>query len=165
MAIPSQKLISALRTTAARVEAGARYEWGHMAHCNCGHLVQTITEKTGAELSQDVNHTLDEWTEHARDICALTGESVEGMFNALLKYGFNRQDVQHLEWLSDKRVLRRVGEGVYLERNKRDHLILYLRTMAEMLEEDLAGTLISGVSNRSHPRRSHRNNLHLAEQP
>ena len=46
MARPSRRLIDALRATARRLEDGARYEWGHMGRCNCGHLAQTLTTYT-----------------------------------------------------------------------------------------------------------------------
>ena len=149
MPIPSLKLISALRKTADRVEAGARYEWGHMAHCNCGHLAQTVTEQSGAQISHAVKHTLDEWTEHANDVCAVTGHPVEDLLDALMEYGFSRQDVQHLEWLSDKRVLRRLGENIYLERNQRDDLITYLREMADMLEDELSSMVLLAAAKSS----------------
>ncbi len=138
MPTPSLKLISALRATADRVEAGARYEWGHMAHCNCGHLAQTVSNQTGEQISKVVKHALSEWTEHASDICDVSGNPVEELLDVLQQVGFSREDVMHLEWLSDKRVLRKVGQGIYLKRNDRNDLITYLRAMADMLEEDLA---------------------------
>lgn len=140
MARPSHQLVSALRETADRVEAGARYEWGHMAHCNCGHLVQTLTRRTGREISRSINHCLDEWSEHARDYCDRTGQEVEDLFIALSNAGFDRDDVAHLETLSDRAVLNRIGDGVHLRRNQREDLVLYLQTMADLLEDQLPKT-------------------------
>ena len=41
----------ALRATADRLAApDARYEWGHMGGCNCGHLAQTVTTLSRAEI-------------------------------------------------------------------------------------------------------------------
>ena len=148
MPTPSLKLIKALRTTADRVEAGARYEWGHMAHCNCGHLAQTVSNQTGAQISKVVKHALSEWTEHATDICDVSGNPVEELLDVLREIGFTREDVMHLEWLSDKRVLRKIGLGIYLQRNDRNDLITYLRTMADMLEEDLAIKLSQRLNQR-----------------
>jgi len=53
--------------------------------------------------------------------------------------GFSRRDVIHLENLSDKRVLQRLSNGSprYLQRNNREHVTLYMRTMANLLEEAL----------------------------
>ena len=137
MAKPSVELISALRETADRVESGARYEWGHMAHCNCGHLIQTVPQQTGIEVARKVNDHLLEWTEHAQLRCSHTGHPLEEMFDALEKLGFMRDDVIHLENLSDKRVLRHMGERVHLNRNQRGDMVRYLRAMADLLEKDL----------------------------
>jgi hypothetical protein len=129
-------LIHALRVTAERLEEGARYEWGHMGRCNCGHLVQTITEMSDYEIARSVDFQLDEWSEHAQDYCAGTGHKVDQLFLTLQEMGFGYQDVIHLENLSDSRVLARLGERRYLRRNCREDAVLYLRTMASMLEED-----------------------------
>jgi hypothetical protein len=129
-------LIVALRVTAERLEEGARYEWGHMGRCNCGHLVQTITQLSDHEIARSVDFQLDEWSEHAQEYCAGTGHKVDHLFLTLQEMGFGYQDVIHLENLSDRRVLVRLGERRYLRRNCREDAVLYLRTMATMLEED-----------------------------
>jgi len=138
MAKASYKLIEALRITAERIDTGGRYEWGHMAHCNCGNLVQTITKQAGVEITKIIKHSLDEWTEHANDICSVTGNPVEMMFDILASYGFDRQDVIHLEWLTDKKVLNFIAPGTHLLRNDRKDLIIYLKAMADMLQTELA---------------------------
>ena len=66
MAQNNPHLIGALRTTAERLANGAKYEWGHMGRCNCGHLLQTITGLTDYEIVQSIDFQLDEWTEHAQ---------------------------------------------------------------------------------------------------
>ena len=38
------RLAFALRRTADRLADGARYEWGHVGRCNCGHVAQTLTD-------------------------------------------------------------------------------------------------------------------------
>ena len=138
MAKASTNLVNALRETANRVSTGVRYEWGHMAHCNCGHLVQTITEMSGQEVASTIKHSLDEWTEHANDICDLSGHPVEHLFTALYQAGFDNTDIIHLEKLSDERVLNKIGTGTFLRKNKREDFITYLSTMADLMEEELA---------------------------
>ena len=76
-------LINALRVTADRLESGARYEWGHMGRCNCGHLVQTITQLSAYEIVASVDFQLDEWSEHAQDYCTGTGHKVDHLFLTL----------------------------------------------------------------------------------
>jgi hypothetical protein len=136
MAHGNPELINALRTTADRLEQGARYEWGHMARCNCGHLVQTLTDMTDYEIALSVDFELDEWSEYAKDYCAGTGHKVDDLFITLQNVGFGYQDVIHLEHLSDSRVLGRLpDEKRYLRRNQVNDVTLYMRTLAELLEE------------------------------
>lgn len=140
MAKFNPELVSALRTTAQRLENGARYEWGHMARCNCGHLVQTLTDMTDYEIAQSVDFELDEWTEYAKDFCAGTGHKVDDLFATLQTVGFYYDDVIHLENLSDQRVLNRLNptqaKPTYLRRNYLPDVTLYMLTLAEMLEEE-----------------------------
>ncbi|WP_026210708.1 hypothetical protein [Flexithrix dorotheae] len=128
-------LISALKETASRLEKGANYEWGHMGRCNCGHLVQTITDMSDKEIVESIDFQMDEWTEHANDYCNNTGSKVDEIFNQLNEIGFNYEDIVKLEYLSDKSILEKVGENTYLRHNCVDDVVLYMNTMAEMLEE------------------------------
>jgi len=138
MAKSNPGLISALRETAERLSKGANYEWGHMGRCNCGHLVQTITDMTAYEIVQSIDFELDEWTEHARDYCQGTGHKVDDLFITLQNVGFGFEDVIHLENLSDQRVLEHLAGGQrYLRRNCVEDVTLYMNTLADMLEEAL----------------------------
>ena len=132
------ELIDALRETAARLANGARYEWGHMGRCNCGHLVQTLINMTDYEIVKTIDFELDEWTEHAKDYCEGTGHKVDDLFIILQNVGFSYQDVIHLENLSDTRVLDHLEESRrYLRRNQVEDVTLYMHTLAAMLEEEL----------------------------
>lgn len=138
MARATQPLIEALRTSASNLEQGAHYEWGHVGRCNCGHLVQAVTDKSAADIYQSFGSQLDEWTEHANDYCPTTGRPIETMLDDLAAIGFERRDVQHLEYLTDKTVLKRLPKDRRaLKRNEREDVVLYMSTMADMLEEDL----------------------------
>jgi hypothetical protein len=127
-------LIDSLRTTADRLEAGAHYEWGHMGRCNCGQLVQTLTQLTDQQIVEAADFQLAEWSEHAQEYCRGAGHKVDSLFLTLQQVGFDYWDVIHLENLSDRRVLARLGERRYLRRNCRDDAVLYMRTMADLLE-------------------------------
>ena len=132
------ELIGALRQTAERLAGGARYEWGHMGRCNCGHLVQTLTDMSDVEIVRSIDHQLNEWTEHAHDYCAGTGKAVDDLFRTLESVGFGHKDVMRLEYLSDPRVLERLpGDKRYLRRNDVDDVTLYMETMADVLEAEL----------------------------
>lgn len=148
MAKSNPELITALRATAQRLGAGAHYEWGHMGRCNCGQLVQTLTNLTAREIVAAADDKLDEWSEHARDYCAGTGQNVASLFLTLQNVGFDYQDVIHLENLSDERVLNRLAQGRlnngqidgrrrYLQRNCVTDVTQYMHTLADLLEEEL----------------------------
>ncbi len=137
MAESKPELIDALHVTAQRLAEGAKYEWGHMGRCNCGHLVQTITGMTDYEIVKSVDFQLAEWTEHAQDYCEHSGHKVEDLFTTLANVGFDRDDVIHLENLSDGRVLDRLlREQRYLRRNCAGDAVLYMQTLAALLEEE-----------------------------
>lgn len=136
-------LVGALRQTARRLDNGARYEWGHMGRCNCGHLVQTLTDMSDYEIVQSVDFQYDEWTEHAKDYCDGTGHRVDDLFETLKGVGVSHEDVMHLEYLSDKRVLSRLAGGLrYLQKNKVEDVAVYMNTWADMLEENSKGVLV-----------------------
>ena len=129
-------LVCALHETADRLASGARYEWGHMGRCNCGHLVQTLTDMTDIEIAKAVEYHLDEWTEHAKDYCEGTGSRVQDLFDTLKDFGLSHQDMRHLEHLTDRRVLRRLGlRGDTLRKNDVSDVTLYMRTMAQVLAD------------------------------
>ncbi|MDX1523212.1 MAG: hypothetical protein R3264_16415, partial [Anaerolineae bacterium] len=107
--------------------------------CNCGHLVQTLTNMSDTEIAKSVDFMLDEWSEFANDYCAGTGHKVDDLFLTLQSVGFSHEDVIRLENLSDKRVLNRLeGQNRYLRRNNVQDVTLYMVTLANLLEDELA---------------------------
>jgi hypothetical protein len=142
MATPNRPLIDLLRTTAARLESGSRYSWGHAGQCNCGHLVQAATGLTSGEihrrmLAQAHERALHrgEWSEHAEAYCGDSGMEVEFIFEALMEIGLATADLSHLEYLSDPKVLARLpGDRRSLKRSERADAITYMRAWAELLE-------------------------------
>ncbi len=136
MAHSNPELIEALRETAERLQQGARYEWGHMGRCNCGHLVQTLTAMSDVEIVRSIDYQMNEWTEHAREYCTGGGAKIDDLFLTLQRLGFGHNDIINLEYLSDRRVLRRVGREQALRHNDREDVCIYMNTMADMLEEE-----------------------------
>jgi hypothetical protein len=66
MARPSVALVQALRTTARRLESAAViYRWSSFAHCNCGHLAQTVTGLTAREIQEGAMQREGDWGEQA----------------------------------------------------------------------------------------------------
>ena len=137
MAKATPKLVAALRKSAHGIKSGERYEWGHVGRCNCGHLVQHVSQKSSSDIIKSFGPELDEWTELANDYCGTTGLPLEMLFDDLESVGFYPEDVRKLEYLNDEAVLARLPkERRHLRHNQREDVALYMETMAEMLEEE-----------------------------
>ena len=129
------KLINVIKVATESLQSGSTpYQWGHLGQCNVGHLVQAMTGMSGSEIVRSIDHDMNEWTEFAKGICPRTKHKVEDLFETMRKLGFSRQDVIHLENLSDMRVLKNLPGGFrYLRRNQKEDVIEYLRSMAELI--------------------------------
>lgn len=159
MAIPNTVLIEALEDTATRLESGAAYSWSHMGRCNCGHLAQTVTRLQPRDIHRRALRGEGSWTEqseHYTPYCPVTGNPLDGVIDRLIEVGLNTNDIQRLEHLSDPKVLKRLPGGFrHLQRNRREDLILYLRTWAECLRAQLPQTTVSPSRRRtSQPERA-----------
>ncbi|MEZ4383465.1 MAG: hypothetical protein R3A79_19200 [Nannocystaceae bacterium] len=134
MARPLVELITALRVTAERLRAGARYQWGHYGECNCGHLARTLLGVDAAELHRFGQQREGDWRSHAREYCDTSGYRIDHVIRQMLAAGLDLDDIIHLENLSDPRVLAALPGGPrYLARNDREDAILYLESWAELL--------------------------------
>jgi hypothetical protein len=137
MARATAQVIEALRTTAARLRSGAPYQWGHAGSCNTGHLTQTVTSLSKAEIYRVV---AGEWSEYLNDYCKVTGAGLDDVAARMVRFGFEPGELADLEQLGDERILRRLPGGFrWLERNDRGDVVLYLETWADMLEEQRGG--------------------------
>ncbi len=149
MAYPSTHLIDVLRQTAERMATGVQYQWTHMGHCNCGHLAQTLTGLGHAQLHAWGLEKYGDWsdkaaqyaTEFADDATTGTcpsGYPIDGVIFQMLEAGLTLNDITALERLSDRAVLLRLPlEQRALDYRKRADVVLYLRTWADQLEEQL----------------------------
>ena len=140
----SATLSEALRVTIARLEAGADYQWGHFGACNCGHLAQTVTQRSRAELHEAAVQRARDWGDAAVEYCATSGYPIDHILSEMLALGLTLDDIRHLEQLSDRRILRRLPvERRFLRRNRREDLLLYLSAWVDMLDEH--GALLSAA--------------------
>lgn len=138
MARATFELVSALRTTIVRLRGDARYQWGHMGMCNCGHLAQSITGLDRARIHESALVREGDWEAQAQYYCPDSGLPIDDIIGAMLDLGMTREDIRHLEKLSDPGVLRRLPPGRrHLRRNQRDDVILYMEAWAELLEASL----------------------------
>jgi hypothetical protein len=142
MAQPTFELIQALRLTAKNLENGAYHSWGHHGACNCGNLVQSVTEFTKDEILKYAHDGAGEWTELAIDFCPITNAPLALIFHKLEEIGLTPTDIHHIEYLSDEEVLKNLlGGRRWLKRNKKEDAIAYFETFANVLEEKLLKTI------------------------
>lgn len=140
MARPKPELIQALRNTAIKLEKSQHYQWGHMGSCNCGHLVQEVTQLSKAEIHEYAMRTRGgDWSEQALDFCPTSGYLMDQVISIMLEAGMDIEDFKHLERLSDKEVLLRLPQKErHLRHNVRKDVVKYMQTWADLLEEKLA---------------------------
>lgn len=141
MARANPELVDALRRTIERLASDTRYAWGHMGRCNCGHLAQSITGLTAEEIHASALVREGDWEEQANRYCPTSGLLIDTVLAAMVGLGLTRDDVRHLERLSDPRVLRRAGAS-HLRFNDRGDALRYMRAWAELLEEQLSPELV-----------------------
>lgn len=142
MANPNIELVEALRETARRLKNGAHYAWGNHGSCNCGNLLQVVTQLESKEILQYSRTGNGEWTELAVDFCPVSEAPVDLLITKLAAIGLTSTDIHCIEYLQDKEVLRNLPGGFrWLSRNVREDVIIYMETMAEMLEAKLAARL------------------------
>ena len=130
-----QELIDVLDRTIDRLAGETHYQWGHMGMCNCGHLAQSITGLTHAEIHASALAREGDWEEQANRYCPTSGLLIDSVLAAMFALGLTRDDVRHLEKLSDPRVLRQAGVA-YLRRNQREDVLVYLRAWRALLLHD-----------------------------
>ena len=138
MAKPSVALIQKLRQAARQIGTGSPYEWGHMGSCNCGHLAQAITQRPKGEIHASALQRHGDWEQQLIDYCPQSGLPMDQIIDEMLALGLTRQDLTHLEKLGDPTILRALPpERRYLRHNLREDVVLYLKTWADLLEQQL----------------------------
>jgi hypothetical protein len=138
MPYPNLTLIGALRQAAKQLREGAHYAWGHHGACNCGHVLQVVTHLTKEEILKHAHTGIGEWTEIAEDYCNVTNAPAYLLIGKLEAIGLTPTDIHCLEYLKDRAVLERLPDGFrWLQKNKREDVVLYFETFANLLEEQL----------------------------
>lgn len=136
MARPTLELISALRSTAARLREGSPFAWGHMGSCICGHLAQTITKLTPAEIHARAMERHGDWSQQSIDYCPASGMAIDHVIDEMVALGLSPSDIRELERLSSRDVLAKVP-AKYLRHQDKTHAVQYMEAFAELLEERL----------------------------
>lgn len=138
MALPSLELVAALKETAARLRNGAHYSWGHHGACNCGNLLQVITQLTEGEIVRYAHQGIGQWTELAQDFCPATNAPIDLIISRLKALGLTPTDIHHIEYLTDREVLNHLPGGFrWLQRNLREDVISYFEAFADLLYDKM----------------------------
>lgn len=139
MGRPMHELVEALQITAQRLRTGAPYRWTHQGACNCGHLAQTVTRLSKAELHRMALQKAGDWSEHAIDYCPDSGFPLDHVIEKLLELGLTTDDLVHLERLSDPAIVAEAKhEGRVLDYRSRADVVWYLDCWAGLLERKQA---------------------------
>ena len=138
MAKPTLELIKVIRSAAQKLDASTNYQWGHMGACNCGYLAQEVTHFTKKEIHIRAMMRHGDWSEQLNDYCPTSGLPMDAIISELIYFGFDADDLRHLERLSDQRVLLTLPPAERnLHFNIKADAVKYMKTWANMLEEIL----------------------------
>jgi hypothetical protein len=142
MAKASLPLVDALRRTARKLSQSSDYQWGHMGSCNCGFLAQEITRLNKAEIHRRAMERYGDWNEQLNDYCPTSGLPLDDVISEMIAFGFDADDLKHLERLSDPNILRTFPlEERNLKQNSKADVIRYLNAWANLLEQHLVNSI------------------------
>ncbi|MBL7843254.1 MAG: hypothetical protein KF846_04055 [Cyclobacteriaceae bacterium] len=138
MAKASLSLIDAIRKTAKTLEQSKEYQWGHMGSCNCGFLAQQVTQLRKDEIHRRAMERYGDWSEQLNDYCPTSGLPLDDVISEMIAFGFDAQDLKHLEKLSDPAILRSFPLGQRdLKHNLKKDVVAYMLAWANLLEQEL----------------------------
>lgn len=142
MARASYLLSNAIRKAALNLQNNKPYEWGHMGSCNCGHLAQTLLNINKADIHKYAMEKNGDWNEQLNDYCSTSGLLMDKLIWGLLQTGLELEDIMDLEYLKNPIIVEKIDSKFKpLVNNNREHVIAYLNTWAEMMEEELINTI------------------------
>lgn len=138
MAKATFEIIQVLRKTANEIEKSQQYQWGHMGSCNCGFLAQQITTLNKDQIHSRAMERYGDWSEQLNDYCPTSGLSMDDLISDMIAFGFDRDDLKHLERLSDAEILRTLPmQERNLRHNVKTDVVKYLKSWADLLEQKL----------------------------
>jgi hypothetical protein len=128
-------IIEVLRRTAVALENSVDYQWGHMGSCNCGFLAQQISQFAKNEIHAFAMQGCGDWSEQLNDYCPTSGLPMDGLITEMVAFGFDPEDLKHLERLSDGKILNALPADMKnLRHNIKSDVIKYLVVWSDLLE-------------------------------
>ncbi|GAA5023252.1 hypothetical protein GCM10011506_05970 [Marivirga lumbricoides] len=142
MARANFKLIKAIKVAAEKIKSGTDYQWGHMGGCNCGHLAQELTNYSKREIHEYAMRKSGDWTDQVQDYCSTSQMPMDEIISSMMESGLERKDMIELERLGNHDVRVYMGEhGKSLSHNKKEDVVAYMLSWAEMLENELVESI------------------------
>jgi hypothetical protein len=132
MAFPTQPLIDVLRKTANRIAQSTEYQWGHMGACNCGHLAQEITQLPKGEIHRYAMQGEGDWNDQLETFCETSGRGFDEIVAEMIRFGFTTKDLTRLEKLNHPEVLAKLPFPMFLKKNVREDVAIYLHAWADL---------------------------------
>ena len=130
-------MIHAIRNTARQLAKDDQYQWGHMGACNCGFLAQEVTRMNKDAIHRCAMEGHGDWSEQLNDYCPTSGLKMDQLISELIAFGFEPDDLKHLERLSDTCITRKNASLNDLHFNVKKDVIAYMNCWADHLEECL----------------------------
>lgn len=138
MAKASIPVITAIQKTIEKLSMSDKYQWGHMGSCNCGFLAQEVLKMDSRTIHQRAMERHGDWNEQLNDYCPTSGHRMDDIISGLLDFGFDSDDLKHLERLSDTKILGMLPlQKRNLRHNNKEDVLTYLKTWQRMLEEEI----------------------------
>jgi len=126
-------MVEALRKAAKKI-GKEHYSWKDIGHCNCGNLAQVVTGKSGKEILKQGIKKHGDWEILTKLYRENSMYEIDHYIDSMIEIGFRLDQIAKLENLSDEKILNEIG--VDLRRDKKEDVILYLNTWADMIERE-----------------------------
>jgi len=137
MAKKNLSVVHVLRRTAEALRQSGEYQWGHMGSCNCGYLAQQVTKLKKNQIHSLAMQRYGDWNEQLNDYCPTSGLPMDDLISEMINFGFDTDDLKHLERLNDKQILDSLpADERSLRFNVKNDVIKYLNAWASLIEEE-----------------------------
>jgi hypothetical protein len=142
MAKKNLSVVHALRRTAEALRHSSEYQWGHMGSCNCGYLAQQITKLKKNQIHSFAMQRYGDWNEQLNDYCPTSGLPMDDLISEMINFGFDTDDLKHLERLNDIQILESLpADERSLRFNVKNDVIKYLNVWASLIEEEIVAEI------------------------
>ena len=133
------ELIEALKKTIDDLRFDRKhYSWMNGGSCNCGVLAQNICGITELDVLQGIEWKNGDTPMGWKTICSQTGMGVFNIASRLIAVGLTQKDIDNMEFLKDKEILKEAGILERLMRHiDKEDVIKYMEGWVRILEREV----------------------------